>query len=505
MEKSDNDIYLKFRLRDTIDIPSAFVIAKDQELLDKWDGTKDSDPHRKYSSNPPKPNHTFSDLSKAFIESIETFYRTVPFVMSRLPVLLSIEADRELRRLCKEKGTLLKQETSLSLKRDKRLELYRVSSELLIREKHRLERLESIRSGFDLIPNIFLMGLVASFDAFFSGLIRAILITKPEIISASEKNISLKDLTDLGSVEAAREMILEREVEDLMRKSHSDQIAWIETKLKLPIRASNPLWPQFIEICERRNLLTHTNGKVSDQYLRVCGEHGFDCSKRKVGDTLAVEPTYFQNSVELLFEFGVKLTQVVWRKLLPTDCESAANTLNNVAFNMIEKKRYKVASNLLQFGLVDMKNKVSESCRKTMIVNYANARKLDGDEEHSRKIIEDEDWSAASDNFKICVAAIQDNVESVLTLMKAVVSSGLITLNDLRTWPVFDKVRTDPRFIDAFEASFGEKVVIGTAAMLTTLSQSDSDAGEQITNDQGVAGNLPEEPRADSTEPLELK
>lgn len=98
-------------------------------------------------------------------------------------------------------------------------------------------------------------------------------MTKPELLSSSEKNLSFKDLVGLGSIDAAREFIIEKEIKSVIRLSHSDQIAWLEKKLSIPLTKELKIWPAFIELCERRNIFTHTNGVVSSQYCRVCREH----------------------------------------------------------------------------------------------------------------------------------------------------------------------------------------------------------------------------------------
>jgi hypothetical protein len=99
---------------------------------------------------------------------------------------------------------------------------------------------------------------------------------------------------------------------------------------------------------------------------------------------------------------------------------------------------------------------------KMMIINYANAVKLSGDKERGEKILDSEDWSAVTDNFKICVAAVKDDMDTVLELMHPVVTMGLMGTGDFREWPVFDSMRSDPKFISSFEEQFGEKMFPGS-------------------------------------------
>jgi hypothetical protein len=226
----------------------------------------------------------FNSLSIEFYEAMEVYFRSVPFVMSGLPILMHINIERGVREYGKKHGNLLSE--------DDNYETYELGIEHGEKLRRRVERITAVREGVESLPNLFLIGMVSAFDTFVSQLIRAVLLRKPEILSSSEKNISFADLVNLGSIEAAREQIVEREIDILMRSSHSDQIEWLEKKLDLDLR-KNDVWPKFVEICERRNLLTHTAGRVSTQYISVCGKHKYDVGKVSVGEKLVVSSKYY--------------------------------------------------------------------------------------------------------------------------------------------------------------------------------------------------------------------
>ena len=330
------------------------------------------------------------------------------------------------------------------------------------------------------------MGLISSYDSFLAKLIRTIFLTKPEILSSSERNISFKDLVEIGSVEMARERIIEKEIETIMRNNHVDQINWLENKLGLKLKQNQDLWRSFVELCERRNLVTHSDGVVSSQYVSVCREQGVDVSQVKIGDKLDVSPDYYKKATRTVFEIGVKLVQIVWRKMLPGEIEEAARELNMVAYELLTRRRYRLASVILRFALMEMQKQGSEAIRKQMIVNYANAEKLQGNIEEAQKIIDKEDWSAANDSYKICIAAVKGDTKTVLTLMKSVVDSGLMQIADFRVWPVFVSLRAEAEFVRAFEGAFGEKLVADKEASTTPIGPGagESDDSEFIVEDE---------------------
>jgi hypothetical protein len=330
------------------------------------------------------------------------------------------------------------------------------------------------------------VGLVSAYDVFLSNLIRLIFTVRPELLSSSERNISLKDLIEIGSVEAARERIIEKEVETVIRKSHPEQVNWLSTKLNITLTKGLKIWPDFVEVCERRNLLTHTGGIVSAQYVNACREHGCSLENTQIGQKLDISPKYYRSAVGIIREFGMKLIQVVWRKLVDTEIDAADHELNGFAYRLICRRRYSAAVTMLRFGLYEMKKHGSDSVRKMMVVNYANSVKLNGDKTESETILDAEDWSASTDNYRICVAAVKGENRTVIEMMKSVVDTGKMRIADFREWPVFETVRSDPEFASAFEEQFGEKLLIDTETrnvkIAGTIGDVDPDATELEPN-----------------------
>jgi hypothetical protein len=302
------------------------------------------------------------------------------------------------------------------------------------------------------------------------------------MLSSSERNISFKDLTEIGSVEAAREQIIEKEVESVLRDSHSQQIDWLEKKLEIPLRKDLKIWSEFIELCERRNLLSHTDGLVSSQYVAVCKRHDVDLKDIVVGQRLGITSKYYQRAVYIILEFGIKLTQVVWRKISPDKIKKADVELDEASYRLIVRRRYSEAITLLRFGLYEMKKHGDEATRKRMIVNLANAEKLNGNKDEAERILHNEDWSAATDAFLVCVAAVRDDVQTIIRLMKPAVASGHLKIDDFQNWPVFEKVRSDPVFVETFEREFDRRIVEDFEASSPRKSQIEAeDDGDPVS------------------------
>jgi len=221
--------------------------------------------------------------------------------------------------------------------------------------------------------------------------------------------------------------------------------------------------PSQVACIERRNLLTHTGGIVSAQYLANCRAQNVNLSGIVLGKKLSVDNVYFSEAVSIVYEIGVKLCHVLWRKFAEKERQKADSALNNLGYSLIYAGAYDIAESLLTFGSKVFKKHSSESARRMMIVNLANAVRLQGRREEAARILDNEDWSAVDDNFKICVAAVRESVAEVVRLMPIIGSKDYPNAEDYRTWPVFRGMGGDKQFIATFEDVFGEPFVTSSA------------------------------------------
>lgn len=405
---------------------------------------------------------------RTFVRKVESLARSLPGVMLASQSEAR-EASERFNDYAKQYGTVVKQ--------NKGVTTYSFKPPYDVRSMQLRERRSQADAASDLLPQVFLLALVGQFDAFLGRLLRALFLMRPELIEASERSLTFAQLIDLGTIEAAREYLLEKEIETVLRKSHAEQFTWMENKFKVELRKDLPSWPVFVELTERRNLFAHTSGVVSDQYLANCREHGAelqgDCCR---GTELTVDPAYFRAAQACVFEIGVKLAQVLWRKLVPGDIEKADDSLNEVAFNLIVSERYRLAIELLDFGCCTLKKHSSDLKRKVLQVNRAQAYKWSGDEGTMSKILDGEDWSAAGLDFRLAIAVLRDDFHQAAQTMKAMGRAGDVNESAYQEWPLFKSFRQSEDFADAYEAVFGEPFV----HLETTLKASELERRKAI-------------------------
>lgn len=462
----DDKVYVKFVMNKGRPL-SRFVFGGERESVESSDPSKPDDDENGATDSDEDGDFkrsVFQRIVDDFMDKNQIIRDTVPLMMQMMLTFRDISVEKNLYDFAKEAGCL-------EVEKDE-YHLISFPSSDLPEFMKKVEEFGTMVRGIGSLPPMFLIGLVSSYDEFFSDLLRTVIRLKPSI--SAEKTFTLSMLLAADSVESARTQLIEKEVDEIMRKSHQDQLKWLDEQLKLKTfkykRFSN-----LIEMFERRNLHTHTSGKVSSQYLRVCSSQNHDVGDAKLGDLLTVSPDYFRECVGVVLEFGIILTQKVWRALIPDERESAVRSLNHVGFQLLKADRPKIAAQLLQFAYEENTYKGTDKSRKMVIVNWANAEKLCGNEKLVKEILAKEDWSAAPLKYQICLAAVKGDDEAVIALLRPSVRGGEITKHMIDDWPAFETIRSNQQFMQEYEDVFGERLLLpGSKPKAVTIAEGDA-------------------------------
>ena len=336
-------------------------------------------------------------------------------------------------------------------------------------DKHTYDRLHKSAyiSGIaqKIIPQSLFVSLISQYDSFLNQLLRLVYQIKPEILNSSQKNLTFSEMVELGTLENARDYIIEKEVESVLRESHTYHFEYLENKLgerdkPMTLRKKLPIWSTFIEVTERRNLFVHCDGIVSSQYIKNCEKNNVDeIDKIKVGDKLRVTPEYFIQAYRCLFEISTKLTHTIWRKLLKGDLENADKHLNHICFDLICSSDFVLADILLEFACEQPRHFNDTTCN-ILLVNQALSKHLNKKENEARSLISSKDWSASSDEFKLAYNVILGNDEIVFSLMKKIGKNGDVSKGDYKIWPLFTNYRKREDLKKTFKEIFGEEYTI---------------------------------------------
>lgn len=384
-----------------------------------------------------------------FADHIDSLYQTSPMVNMILKVT-QMTSEKKRAEYIKEKGIVSKDDEG---NESTRIDFAHINKYLDLDKKASNSFL-----AHRIIQRNFIVSLVSQFDAYLGSLIRKIFLIKPELLNSSEKNLTFSKLSEYSSIEEAKEYIIEKEIETVLRDSHSNQFKWLESKLGMTLTKDLPSWKSFIEITERRNLFVHCNGVVSSQYLSVCSKHKVEFDEIiSTGQELEVDDKYFAHSYRCLYEIGVKLSQVIWRKLLPESILDADSSLNDIIYRLLQRKEYKLAINLSEFATNILKKHSSQEFKLVFSVNKAQSYKWNSQNETCVKMMKNMDWSAMSDKFKLSKAILIDDFETAYRLMKKIgKDEDEMPKVGYQEWPLFLKIREEKDFQELFQEIYEE-------------------------------------------------
>ena len=322
---------------------------------------------------------------------------------------------------------------------------------------HIYSRITQQRNEFAMachsLPNTALVSMVSTFDVLVGALIRAVLLERPEILDSLEKPITYKKLVELGDLAAVRDHVIEKQVESVLRENHAYHFKWLEDRLGIPLRKGLDSWPNFIELTERRNLLVHGDAVVSAHYIEQCQQHGAPIPPdAEIGKQLSTDSKYFGQCRDVLLELGIKLTQVVWRKLRPQDLEIAEGALIDTTFNLLKAGYNRAAATALEF-FVEERKWTSEHRHLICRINLAQALKWSRQNDKMTRVLVNCPLEILSPKFQLAIAVLKDDFEQAASLMSKLGSEDF-QKEDYISWPLFKKFRRSPEFKAAFETVY---------------------------------------------------
>jgi len=383
-----------------------------------------------------------------FIDDIESLHNTLPLLM---------QLTGTLRKDTRKKYDDFMSENGKVIESTEKYTTYELGLEYISKSKQLRRHYDNFRNAYRLIPRHFVISLVAQYDSFLGDLIRFLFSVKPELLNASDKALPFTELVKFPDIEAAKEYIIEKEIESVIRKSHVEQFAWLEKKLNTPFNKDLPCWPTFVELTERRNLFVHTDGKVSSQYLSVCVQHNANIpSDVKVGDQVGATSGYCQKAYECIFEIGIKMAHVIWRRLCPDFLNDSDNYIIEITFALIEKGEYGLAIRILEFFTRKEIKHADDISRRIMIINLAQAYKWSDKPKKCEQILAQLDWTACEDKFKLAVATLQDEFVEACEIMKRLRHNKSFHKSFYRDWPLFRQLRNYDDFVKVFEECYRE-------------------------------------------------
>jgi len=424
----------------------------------------------------PKESRTFEGILTRYADSItslrEFFSRLNPFVAKmkrgikreRQAYIKEIIRDfgqRATKDEVEELGNFLETLKDRVTKKSKKAQAPRaaeITSPLVTEFVPQLLRVifRDVPSDFhrEMLNKSILMSLVSYFEVLVADLAHAFYRIAPDAISTDDKVLSVNELKQFSSIDEALRSIISDRVDKLLRESVNDWQEFFQSRMKIDMKLLVPEWAQWNEYFQRRHIMVHAGGRVTERYLSNVDWERLEpfMSKPSLGDTLTVDDVYTENVINAFEVSGLLLCQEVWRKLVLGDSERRHDSftgLTDAVYRRLLSRHWYVAEKLASWGERD-----SEASEESMLVCKFNrwlCMKRQGRWTEAVEEVEAFDCSAKHRKFTLAHASLLERAGEFFELLPKALGSTDITTQALKEWPILDEMRTDPRFAKIIE------------------------------------------------------
>lgn len=317
---------------------------------------------------------------------------------------------------------------------------YRVSDSLADEYEETITELRRLSHYRQHLLDSSLISLVSTVEWFLSQILHTYYREVPDALKETDKTFSLEDLRRFASMEAARDVLIDKKIESSLRGGFEDWCKEIRSCCNLSMGYVDEHRAVITEAFQRRNLLVHNGGVINSIYIDHVDEalrEGLD-----VGSRIDVGPSYLGHVIDVCEVVFSLIGAELWKKLRPDD--DGRTMLVNIAFEHLKEKRWAVAESISRFSMNDkgMKGDTISNAE----LNFWQAVKW---QERFAEVEEDvrmKDYSAHGDLYQLARLALLDQFVEVVARAEDLVARGVIQKWKIQEWPIFSGVRSSPEY-----------------------------------------------------------
>ena len=202
----------------------------------------------------------------------------------------------------------------------------------------------------ELLHRSMVTAAVSSFEVLISAALRYVFDANPDLMGSAgaEKKFSLFDLKKLGSIDDATQLLVNSRIDDLLYGSFKSWSQWWEKTLKFGFEEVSVSWEKLNEIVERRHIIVHNGGRVSQRYIEAVPSAN---PTVELGERLMVDKAYVVEALSQLRIVGVLLAMITLIKLDTEHADVAISRMHRVLYESLTTDDWKGALAIADAGM----------------------------------------------------------------------------------------------------------------------------------------------------------
>ncbi len=310
------------------------------------------------------------------------------------------------------------------------------------------ERL-TIRTGRQqVIGGSVLVAAIGHFELLFGAFIEYYFRATGASLTSpgDEKRFSLEDLKKFNSIEEAEDLLISINRDKIIRGSLTSWSKWLKNVAEFGLEDVATDWPALNEAYERRNVVVHFGGRVSQQYLdRVGGDS-------KVGTNLPVDNTYLRKTLSNLRVTGILLVSIGQIKLQKDGAGLVIDKLLDEAYGLLVREDFPavvaICDALLKLKLSDHKYLMTQvnRCLALQALDPTAVgcpdKKLESD--------------ALPPKFELAKFVLCGELDLAMEVAAQLFQKQELDLVALLEWPLLAKLRRRPEYIQLVRKVYGQ-------------------------------------------------
>ncbi len=298
-----------------------------------------------------------------------------------------------------------------------------------------------------------LMMMSAHFDRFIGDMVEFFFEIEPARRKDLKRELSFTDFADLPDIEAVYHLVIEKEVEQILRDSRSAQIKWFESRCGM--RPIDPLLEEELsDIAELRNLIAHHGGQITNRVA-------FGRRSRKTrllrnyqaGEQITITPDDIAAIHDILFVAAMSVAQGVWR-LRVDQRESADAALHELTYSRLALEEFALAQRAL-LVTSESYDTMMEPARLVNTINLAQTYKWLEDPDGCREVLGRENWDQHEIAFQFAVTVLRDDWDKAALLMDRCAQERQVSQAEFENWPALREFRNTDQYQKVFRRAYG--------------------------------------------------